>query len=529
MSLDDEVPERAPFFYCSQNQLNVQVPKSMNAGKIRIWTDLGIGMSSAQLKPFAVLPPFREAIMPISFNSSRIIGLNRVDGDNSLWGDASDRVGDNGGALRNTAAFSAGFVGQAFSWPIVSKWNDIGAINRGYFLAVAANARIRFDISATGLFDAGPLALDVGRSSANNTILFSHSVVPLFAWNHVTAVFDSSTRRMQLYVNGERENGIQTVFTGGPRANNEPLLIGAGDLGSNARDFTDGVIDEVEIFDRALNDDEVRQIFQARYSGKCTVQPVGTVSAASFAPGGNLAPDSIASAFAQGLATEISLAQTVPLPTELAGISVRIVDASGAGQSAAMLPARELSSGEGRGQAAGVFAPLFFVSPGQINFLVPPGLVPGLAVVTLEKAGQQIATGAIQVAPLAPSLFSANSSGEGVAAASFLLAKADQTRTQDFIFDLTTRASVPLTLGEPGDQLYLLMFGTGMRATTGAVTATIGGEPVAVAGPVPQPEFVGLDQINLGPLPRSLAGRGEVDIIVIVDGLAANTVTVNIR
>jgi uncharacterized protein (TIGR03437 family) len=486
-------------------------------------------------------------------------------------GDASDRASDHDGALRNTANFSTGFVGQGFSFPppgqpprqgfvevpdhnrldfsqsftidawiylnsyptelapIVSKWNDIGAINRGYFLAVAANARIRFDISATGLFTAGPLENDVGRSTANNTMLVSHSVVPTFAWNHVTAVFDSTNRRMQLYVNGERDNGIQTVFTGGPRANNEPLLIGAGDLGSNVRDFVDGIIDEVEIFGRALSDDEVRQIFQARYSGKCTVQPVGTVSAASFVPGGNLAPDSIASAFAQGIATEIGIAQTVPLPTELAGVAVRIVDAGGAQQSAAVLPSRELSTGEGRDQTGGVLAPLFFVSPGQINFLVPPGLAPGLAIVTLERASQRIAAGTMRVAPLAPSLFSADASGSGAAAASFLLAKADQTRTQDFVFDLTTRAAVPLTLGAPGDQLYLLMYGTGMRAATGAVTATIGGESVAVAGPVPQPQFVGLDQINLGPLPRSLAGRGEVDIVVTVDGLAANTVRVSIR
>jgi hypothetical protein len=35
--------------------------------------------------------------------------------------------------------------------------------------------------------------------------------------------------------------------------------------------------------------------------------------------------------------------------------------------------------------------------------------------------------------------------------------------------------------------------------------------------------------VNIGPLPRSLAGRGEVDIVLTVDGKRANTVKVNIR
>ena len=57
----------------------------------------------------------------------------------------------------------------------------------------------------------------------------------------------------------------------------------------------------------------------------------------------------------------------------------------------------------------------------------------------------------------------------------------------------------------------------------------MGGERVGVFGPVAQPQFVGLDQANLGPLPRSLIGRGEVDIILTVDGKTANAVTVNIQ
>jgi hypothetical protein len=44
---------------------------------------------------------------------------------------------------------------------------------------------------------------------------------------------------------------------------------------------------------------------------------------------------------------------------------------------------------------------------------------------------------------------------------------------------------------------------------------------------VPQGQYPGLDQVNVR-LPRSLAGRGEVNIALTVDGKAANTVTVRV-
>ncbi|MCP4249222.1 MAG: hypothetical protein GY778_19435, partial [bacterium] len=106
---------------------------------------------------------------------------------------------------------------------------------------------------------------------------------------------------------------------------------------------------------------------------------------------------------------------------------------------------------------------------------------------------------------------------------------ADGTRTQGLIFDPNTRQPVPVGLGEPGDQVFLLLFGTGLRGFTQTATATINGQPVPLTGPVAQSQFPGLDQANLGPLPASLAGAGEVDIVLTVDGLPANTVTVMIQ
>ena len=116
-----------------------------------------------------------------------------------------------------------------------------------------------------------------------------------------------------------------------------------------------------------------------------------------------------------------------------------------------------------------------------------------------------------------------------MAAAYSLRVAADGSRAQELIFNPATGAAVPVDLGPAGDQVYLLLFGTGIRGFQTAVTVTVGAAATPVLGAVPQGQFAGLDQVNIGPLPRTLAGRGAVDIIITADGKPANTVTVNIR
>ncbi|MGH9938853.1 MAG: hypothetical protein ACREAM_21640, partial [Blastocatellia bacterium] len=60
------------------------------------------------------------------------------------------------------------------------------------------------------------------------------------------------------------------------------------------------------------------------------------------------------------------------------------------------------------------------------------------------------------------------------------------------------------------------------------VSLEIGGTNVEVSGIGAVGGLEGLDQVNAR-LPRSLIGRGEVDVILTVDGIKSNTVTVNIK
>ncbi len=89
----------------------------------------------------------------------------------------------------------------------------------------------------------------------------------------------------------------------------------------------------------------------------------------------------------------------------------------------------------------------------------------------------------------------------------------------------------PIDLGPDGELVFLILFGTGFRnrSSLSAVSASVGGAPVESLFAGAQGGFVGLDQANVGPLPRSLAGRGKVDLVFRVDGKAANTVRIAIK
>ncbi len=236
-----------------------------------------------------------------------------------------------------------------------------------------------------------------------------------------------------------------------------------------------------------------------------------SVSGASFRRG-PVAAESMVSAFGLALAPATQMAAVVPLPTLLAGTRVTITDSAGTER----------------------VAPLFFVSPGQINYLVPAETRSGPARVTVNGGPGHFLSGLLQVEEVAPGLFSANGDGQGVAAATAMRVGAHgaQAAAPVFRFDAAQRKAlaVPIDLGDPSEQVILSIFGTGLRSRRPhpAVGVTIGGEIAAVLSAGPQREFAGLDQVNVR-LPRSLVGRGTVDVLLQVDGKTANAVTVEIR
>ena len=57
---------------------------------------------------------------------------------------------------------------------------------------------------------------------------------------------------------------------------------------------------------------------------------------------------------------------------------------------------------------------------------------------------------------------------------------------------------------------------------------TINGKSVPVLYAGPQPDYEGLDQVNVA-LTLNLRGSGESNVVLTVDGQPSNTVTVNIK
>ena len=79
-------------------------------------------------------------------------------------------------------------------------------------------------------------------------------------------------------------------------------------------------------------------------------------------------------------------------------------------------------------------------------------------------------------------------------------------------------------------QIFLILFGTGMRYrnSLAGAAASIGGVNAEVFYVGAQGGFVGLDQANVR-IPRSLLGRGEVNVALTVDGVPANAVTISVK
>jgi uncharacterized protein (TIGR03437 family) len=240
--------------------------------------------------------------------------------------------------------------------------------------------------------------------------------------------------------------------------------------------------------------------------------PITSVSAASFAPDGLLAPEAIAAGFGTGLSQNTVPAPGVPLPPELDGTQVQIRDAGGTNR----------------------IAPLFLVSPLQINYLVPQETVNGPATVTVLRNGNPFAQGAINIDTIAPAIFTANADGRGVPAAVIFRVRGGQLTSEAILqFNPTTGLfeALPIDLGPETDVVILSVFGSGFRNINNQlamVSCTIGGVAAGVEFADDAPGFVGLDQANIR-IPRSLAGRGNADVVFTVAGKPANTVTINLR
>jgi uncharacterized protein (TIGR03437 family) len=223
----------------------------------------------------------------------------------------------------------------------------------------------------------------------------------------------------------------------------------------------------------------------------------GVVNAASFSAGG-VSPGSIVTLFGTKLAAAKASADRFPLPRTLGGAQLFV---------------------------NGVPAPLFYVSPTQINFQVPFGIASNNALIQVISSTGASASIAVPVVPIQPGLFFTPSTGVGALSfpadglnAAQRAARAGES-VELYAVGLGAVSSAP-EVGEPASGFFL-------ARTVLEPTVSIGGRALPATFSGLAPGFAGLYQINFT-LPRDLP-PGRHELLVAVDGIAGNAVFLDVE
>jgi len=270
--------------------------------------------------------------------------------------------------------------------------------------------------------------------------------------------------------------------------------------------------------DGSVNATEI-EVKQGRAGGAyMNYNPATTVSAASYRD--NNAPGSIVAAFGANMAATTAFAATLPLPLSLGDVSA-LVDGKRSG--------------------------LFFVSRNQINYQLPDNLPSGSANVVVTLKGQPVAHGVVQISNVAPSLFTANSSGGGAPVGLLLRVKANGQQVLESLarFDAGLKQFIPAPIArQAGEQLFLILFGTGLQlagntdgnAANGVaenVQVSVGGAGAQVIFAGKAPGFAGLEQLNVQIPDNAPANPATPVMLSVRDRLGnlkqANTVTISLQ
>jgi uncharacterized protein (TIGR03437 family) len=207
-------------------------------------------------------------------------------------------------------------------------------------------------------------------------------------------------------------------------------------------------------------------------------------------------PGELVSLFGSGLAARLAQGDSLPLSTTIDDVFVTI---------------------------NGVRAPLYFVSPGQINAQVPWEIgTSGTATIIVNRGGVASAPAAVPLSAAAPGLFLLPGGTQAIAV------NGDGTiaAAPGSVPGLNTHAA------KAGDVLVLYATGLGavtpdiisgrtsvdqLRRTVNTPVVTIGGVPAVVAFSGLAPEFVGVNQLNVT-VPAGVSAGGSVPIEIRMDG-----------
>jgi uncharacterized protein (TIGR03437 family) len=226
----------------------------------------------------------------------------------------------------------------------------------------------------------------------------------------------------------------------------------------------------------------------------------GVVDGASFRSA--ITAGAIISLFGDSLSGTTTTATSLPLQTNLSGTSVTI---------------------------NGAAAPLFFVSPTQVNAQLPFDLTAGVANVQVTRDGVSGAAQAVTIAAFSPAVFTVPPGGTGPGAilhnsTGVLVSASAPAAREEFISIFCTGLGAvqpPVAPGSPAPSNPLAQ-------TLVPATVTIGGIPAVVTFAGLAPTFAGLYQIN-AQVPQGVASGDAVPVAVSIGGITSNTVTIAVQ
>jgi uncharacterized protein (TIGR03437 family) len=238
---------------------------------------------------------------------------------------------------------------------------------------------------------------------------------------------------------------------------------------------------------------------QAVLSKAPYLSPSGVVNGAGATPVAAVAPGSVVSIFGLNLAATVASGPTSPMVQTLGGLTATLGD-------------RVL--------------PLFFVSPTQINFLLPADAATGAATLTVSIVGQPDTTAPITIAQDAPGIFGQSASGQTYAVAFH----ADGTQVT---------AGSPAAAGEA-----LTVYGTGFGPTstprlygmpapagielTDPIAVQLNDQTITPTGATVVAGSIGIDSVEFV-VPAGLPPASNATLTITVNGQASNSVSLPLQ
>jgi uncharacterized protein (TIGR03437 family) len=231
------------------------------------------------------------------------------------------------------------------------------------------------------------------------------------------------------------------------------------------------------------------------------IQPLGILNAASLVVNTPLSPGSISSLFGLNLAATAQRGTAIPPATLLAGTQLLF---------------------------NGIPAPLFYVSPDQVNFQMPAEISGPTAQVTAVVNGTTSLAASLPVAPVSPGIFTLDNTGSGQGAVlnqdySINSAQNPAPAGSAIMIYATGlgQTNPPFTTGQPG--------GTEPpNVTVNTPAVLINGSPAQLLFSGLAPGFPGEYQVN-AVIPPGTPSGAAISLQIRIAGQNSNTATIAVR